>query len=89
VQQSVDVVLRGLQVALLGVHEFTHDLARLLKGLEAAGDLYVYVDALTPHYTMARYLGRKPIVYDESTGRRCIEYAERVWSWVEVLVGDP
>ena len=36
-QQSVEVVLKGLQVALLGVHEFTHDLARLLKGLEAAG----------------------------------------------------
>jgi len=93
-QQSVEVVLMGLQVALLGVHEFTHDLARLLKGLEAAGvgvpgELYVYADALTPHYTMARYPGRKPVVYDESAGRRCIEYAERVWSWVEALVGDP
>jgi len=93
-QQHVEVVLQGLQVALLGVHEFTNDLARLLKGLEAAGvgvpgELYVYADALTPHYTMARYPGRKPVVYDESAGRRCVEYAERVWSWVEALVRDP
>jgi len=36
-QQSVEVVLKGLQIALLGVHEFIHDLARLLKGLEAVG----------------------------------------------------
>jgi len=28
-------------------------------------------------------------VYDESAGRRCVEYAERVWSWVEALAGDP
>jgi len=93
-QQSVEIVLKGVQVATLSVHEFTHDLARLLKGLEASGvsvprELYVYADALTPHHTMARYPGKKPVVYDESAGRRCIEYAEKVWSCVEALVRDP
>jgi HEPN domain-containing protein/predicted nucleotidyltransferase len=64
-QQAVELALKGLQVALLGVHEFTHDLSRLLRGLEEAGvnvpqELYVYADALTPHYTVARHPGRKP-----------------------------
>ena len=93
-QQSIELLLKGIQVALLSVHEFTHDLAKMLKSLEAAGiniprELYVYADALTPHYTMARYPGRKPVVYDELAGRRCIEYAERIWSWAETLVRDP
>ncbi len=65
-QQAIEILLKGLQVAYMGVHEFTHDLSRLLRGLEVAGiqvprELYVYVDALTPHYTMARYPGRKPM----------------------------
>ncbi len=52
-QQAIEILLKGLQVAFLGVHEFTHDLSRLLRGLEAAGisvpeELYVYADALTP-----------------------------------------
>ncbi len=75
-------------MAIIGVYEFTHDLARLLRGLQEAGlevpeELIVYADALTPHYTMARYPGRKPVVYDEDAGRRCVEYARRLWEWAE------
>ena len=93
-QQAVEILLKGLQVAFLGVHEFTHDLSRLLRGLEAAGisvpeELYVYADALTPHYTMARYPGRKPVEYDEDTGRRCIEYEQKIWEWATKLAKDP
>jgi HEPN domain-containing protein len=38
---------------------------------------------------MARYLGRKPITYDEETGKRCLEYGERIWRWVEETIQDP
>ena len=52
-QQAVELILKGLQVGLSGSHEFTHDLARLLRGLEALGlrvprELYPLADALTP-----------------------------------------
>ncbi|AEM39110.1 HEPN domain protein [Pyrolobus fumarii 1A] len=92
--QSVELILKGLQVAIIGVHEFTHDLVRLLRGLQEAGlevpeELIVYADALTPHYTMARYPGRKPVVYDEDAGRRCVEYARRLWEWAESVAKDP
>lgn|GEM_PF-4285702 len=65
------------------LHEFTYDLSRLLQVLADAGlsvprELYVRADALTPHYVMARYPGRKPVVYDEAAGRRCIEYMEEI-----------
>ncbi len=93
-QQAVELLLKGLQVAVIGVHDFTHDLARLLRGLAEAGlsvpgELLAYADALTPHYTLARYPGRKPIVYDEDAGRRCIAYAEKIWRWAEGLAKDP
>ena len=92
--QAVELLLKGLQVAVMGVHEFTHDLARLLRGLQEAGlnipeELLAYADALTPHYTMARYPGRKPFVYDEDAGRRCVEYARRIWEWATALAKDP
>ena len=48
---------------MMGVHEFTHDLSRLLSLLEEAGleiprELYAAADALTPHYSMVRYSGK-------------------------------
>ncbi len=63
-QQAVRLYLKALQVALTGLHEFTHDLSRLLYFLEDAGlnvpeRLYAAADALTPHYTNARYPGVK------------------------------
>lgn len=86
-QQAAELYLKALQMMLVGVHEFTHDLSRLLGFLEDAGlkiprELYAAADSLTPHYTMARYPGRKPIVYDERTARRCIEYMEEIIRWV-------
>ena len=59
-----------------------------MEALEAAGvmvpqELRVYGDALSPHYTMARYPGRKPIVYDRGRGERCIMQAKRIIEWVE------
>jgi len=77
----------ALQVALMRVHEFTHDLSRLLSLLEEAGleiprELYAAADALTPHYSMARYPGRKPVRYDEGLAKRCVEYMESIVGWV-------
>ncbi len=70
------------------MHPFTHDLSELLDaleelGLEAPERVRDAADALTPHYTMARYPGRKPVSYDERRGRRCLEQARRVAMWVE------
>lgn len=86
-QQAAELYLKALQIMLVGVHEFTHDLSRLLGFLEDAGlkvprELYAAADSLTPHYTMARYPGRKPIVYDERMAKRCIEYMEEIIRWV-------
>lgn len=86
-QQAAELYLKALQVALTGSHDFTHDLSKLLEGLEALGlrpprGLYAAADALTPHYTMARYPGRKPVVYDRRTAERCIGYMEAIVEWV-------
>ena len=87
-QQAVELYLKALQVSLMGTHEFTHDLSKLLRSLEELGlevpqGLYAVADALTPHYTMARYPGRKPVVYDRSMGERCVRYMEEIIAWVE------
>ena len=34
-------------------------------GLNIPRELYAYADALTPHYTMAWYPGRKPLEYNK------------------------
>ncbi|MET1160364.1 MAG: HEPN domain-containing protein [Thermoprotei archaeon] len=86
-QQAVELYLKALSVKLTGLYEFTHDLSKLLKYLEDAGlkipeQLYVYADALTPHYTLARYPGSKPIVYDEAIAKRCIDYMEKIIEWI-------
>ena len=86
-QQAVELYLRALAIKLTGLYEFTHDLSKLLKyledaGLKILGQLYVYADALTPHYTLARYPGSKPIEYDEAVARRCIEYMEKIVGWI-------
>lgn len=93
-QQAVELYLKALQVALTGVHEFTHDLSRLLYFLEEAGltvheDLYASADALTPHYTNARYPGAKAIVYDKRVAERCIRYMERIIGWALDASKDP
>ncbi len=45
--------------------------------------LYSFADALTPHYTMSRYPGRKPIVYNRKLAERCIKYAEEIIRWIK------
>jgi len=52
-QQAAELYLRGLHVALAGLHPLIHDLVELLDSLgdldlEPPDDLYVYADALTP-----------------------------------------
>jgi len=91
--QAAELYLKALQVAILGVHDFTHDLSRLLHGLEEAGlsvprELYMVTDALTPHYTLSRYPGRKPVTYDKGLAQRCLEYMERIVGWVLAQAGS-
>lgn len=86
--QAVEFYLKAFILALTGLHPFTHDLVELLDAIKSIGyhvpeELYVYADALTPHYTMARYPGRKPIRYNKDLGRRCLEYAEKIITWIK------
>ncbi len=93
-QQAVELYLKAFQVALTGVHVFTHDLSRLLYTLEEAGvavpgELYPLADALTPHYTLARYPGSKTLTYDSRIASRCVDYMERILGWLKDAAGDP
>ncbi|MCD6458227.1 MAG: HEPN domain-containing protein [Thermoproteales archaeon] len=87
-QQAAELYLRGLHLALTGLHPYTHDLVELLDSLKDLGlgpseNLYLYADALTPHYTMSRYPGRKPVTYNRSLAERCIKYAKEIIKWVK------
>ncbi len=87
-QQAAEFYLKALLISMAGVYPFTHDLVVLLDalkelGIDIPGELYTIADALTPHYTMARYPGRKPVKYDKGLGERCVRYAERIAGWVE------
>ncbi len=87
-QQAAELYLKALLVGLTGLHPFTHDLVELLDslkdiGLDVPEDLYVYADALTPHYTLSRYPGRKPIKYNKKLGERCLFYAGKIIEWAE------
>lgn len=87
-QQAAELYLKGLNLALTGLHPYTHDLVELLETLKELDlnppeDLYVYADALTPHYTMSRYPGRKPVIYNKGLAERCIKYARRIIEWVK------
>lgn len=91
--QAAELYLKALLVALSGVHPYTHDLVELMDsleglGVEVPGDLRLLGDALTPHYTLARYPGRKPVTYNKARGERCVEQARSIVSWVE-RVADP
>jgi len=92
-QQAAELYLKALLVALSGAHPYTHDLVELLEALESLGisvpdELRVYGDALTPHYTLARYPGRKPLTYNDKRAERCIRQARAIVEWVERVV-DP
>ena len=92
-QQASEFYLKALLVALTGLNPYTHDLSELLKSLEDLGfeappELYAYADALTPHYTLARYPGRKPISYTREMAERCLSYAERIIGWIKEKVAE-
>ena len=87
-QQAAELYLKALHLALTALQPYTHDLVELLESLKDAGleppeELYTYADALTPHYTMARYPGRKPVRYDRGLSERCLRYARRIIEWVK------
>ena len=86
--QAAELYLKAFCVALTGLYPFTHDLVELLEclktlDLKVPRKLYTYADALTRHYTIARYPGRKPVKYDRNLARRCLKYAKEIIKWVE------
>lgn len=93
-QQAAELYLKALILSKAGTYPFTHDLAELLTALRILGfnpptELYVYADALTGEYTMARYPGTKPRAYNRDAASRCVEYAERIARWVREAAKDP
>jgi len=87
-QQAAELYLKALHVALTGLHPYTHALVELLESLRDVGfqppeSLYLYADALTPHYTMSRYPGKKPVTYNKGLAERCIKYAKEIVEWVK------
>ncbi len=87
-EQAVELYLKATLIALTGLYPFTHDLVELLDTLRELGisvpeELYAYADALTPHYTMARYPGKKPVKYSRSLGERCLKYARSIIKWLQ------
>jgi HEPN domain-containing protein len=85
--QAVEFYLKSLIVALTGIHPYTHDLVELLEALKAIGldipsEITLSCELLTPHYTLARYPGKRVYNYSVERGKLCVENAERVVSWV-------
>ncbi len=92
-QQAAELYLKALIVGFAGSHPYTNDIVELLEtlrglGFEVSEQLILYGDALTPHYTLARYPGRKPFEYNHSRGMRCLEQARNIVEWVR-KVADP
>ena len=92
-QQAVELYLKAFIVGLAGAHPYTHDIVELLETLkdldiEVPSQLILYGDALTPHYTLARYPGKKPFEYNQGRGKRCLEQAKSIIEWVK-SVADP
>lgn len=86
-QQAAELYLKALIVKLTATHPYTHDIVELFEvvrelGLNVPEELVVYGDALTPHYTLARYPGRKPLEYNRDRARRCINQAKSIIDWV-------
>jgi len=80
-------------VHFTGIHPFTHDLTELLDflkdmGLKVPKRLYMYADALTPHYTLARYPGKKPLKYNRELAKRCLKYAREIIKWVKAKASE-
>ncbi len=86
--QAAELYLKGLLASVTGVHPYTHDLAELLEALRAISveppsDVVLSSELLTPHYTLARYPGRRVYTYTAERGRTCVECAEKIVEWVK------
>jgi HEPN domain-containing protein len=91
--QAAELYLKGLLASMTGVHPYTHDLAELLEALRAIGveppsDVVLSSELLTPHYTLARYPGKRVYTYTAERGRMCIDCAEKIVEWVK-KAADP
>lgn len=91
--QAAELYLKSLIVSLTGFHPYTHDLFELADtlrglGIDISDDVYNACEALTPHYTLSRYPGRRAISYTKGRAERCLLYSERIISWVKE-VADP
>jgi Uncharacterized conserved protein related to C-terminal domain of eukaryotic chaperone, SACSIN len=85
-QQSVEFLLKGIEMKYTGTHTFTHDLSELLQkvekilGVKATEEVYQACDFLTPHYTISRY--SMVTSYDKRKALECIKMSEIVRNWV-------
>jgi HEPN domain-containing protein len=91
--QASELYLRALLVSLTGLHPYTHDLSELLDSLKALEidvprDVALVAELLTPHYTLARYPGKRVYTYNSTRASLCIESCEKIVSWVK-SVADP
>ncbi|MET1159466.1 MAG: HEPN domain-containing protein [Thermoprotei archaeon] len=91
-QQAVKLFLRGLLVREAGSYPFTHSLVELLEALESlkynvSEEIYAYADALEKHYIRARCPGVGLAVYNERTGKRCLEYGEKIIEYLKEILG--
>jgi len=91
--QASELYLKALLTSLTGLHPYTHDLGELLDslkalGVDAPGDVALAAELLTPHYTLARYPGRRAYTYSSARASLCVESCEKVVSWVKGLA-DP
>lgn len=89
--QAAELYIKALLVALTGVHPYTHDLVELMDALAGLGvgvseTLRLYDNALAQHYTLARYPGKKPVVYNKARAQRRIEQAKNIVSGLKRLL---
>jgi len=83
--QASELYLDVLLVSLTGLHPYTHDLSELLDSLKALGidvtrDVALTTELLTPHYTLARYPGKRTYTYNSVRASLCIESCEKIVS---------
>ncbi len=89
-QQVAEFALKGALLEKTGSYLFTHDLSDLLKSLESLvkvkSELYLYADALSPHYTRARYPARDLVDYDKGDAERCLLYARKIYEFATKIL---
>ncbi len=90
-QQAVELFLKGVLISRVGTYPFTHSLVELLETLEGLGlkvpeEMYTLAESLERHYTRARYPGVGLTVYNDRVAKRCLNYAERIISFVKEVL---